>query len=288
MSSDVLYGCDVSEYQEGLNLGALTAEGYSFCWIRASIGIDRDPEFYRFLWSAQSSGMLSAGYHFLLPSRMASLETQALVFADQLRGTPGIVDVEPNGPGANPPTTRDVLGFLGWCRAYGANIRALYWPRWVWEIQGRPSLVGLPPLISSSYVPEHDVLSAVYPGDGWTGWNAYGGVTPVLGQVTDAAANGQGFSLDGDVYRGDLISLAEILGLEDFMALPRLVKLATGPEIYATNGMAYWHVPEPAALEDFIYNQHHRFGNPAMPATPETVASLDGFGYPLVTPAATP
>ena len=282
----MLYGCDVSSYQAGLNLGGLVKEGYSFCWIRASIGNTIDPEFYDFLWQAQSAGMLAAGYHFLLPSSTVSLEAQASLFSYRLRGTPGIVDVEPNGDSAPVPSMHDLLGFLGWCSAYHADIRALYLPRWVWERMGRPSLYGLPPLISSYYTGGQDMLSALYPGDTWAGWESYGGVTPLLGQVTDAAETRQGFSVDGDIFRGEFPELAEIFNLEEVMRLPRLVKLASGPAVYATDGMSYWHLPDEDALNDFVYNQHNRFGNPAMPATPETVASLTGFGFPLSTPPA--
>src|SRR5437588_930102 len=117
----MLYGCDVSSYQAGLNLGGLVKEGYSFCWIRASIGNTIDPEFYDFLWQAQSAGMLAAGYHFLLPSSTVSLEAQASLFSYRLRGTPGIVDVEPNGDSAPVPSMPDLLGVLGWWSAYHAD-----------------------------------------------------------------------------------------------------------------------------------------------------------------------
>lgn len=276
-----LYGCDVSQYQDGLDLGGLVSQGYSFCWIRASIGAQEDPTFLKFLWSAQSRGMLAAGYHFLVPSVSVALENQAHLFASVLAGTPGILDVEPNGQGAAVPTYSEVINFLQWARAYGADIRGLYWPRWVWELQGRPTLPTGYCLISSNYegAAAGETLAGQYPGKSWAGWAGYGGAVPQLGQVTDQAeVDGYGGYLDGDIFEGSLEQLMAIFGLEDDdMAKPRMIQKTGDAQVWATNGMGRWHI-QGGTMADFVYNQHTRFGNPAMPATPEEVEDLDSFG----------
>lgn len=276
-----LYGCDVSQYQAGLDLGPLVKQGYSFCWIRASIGAQEDPEFLRFLWQAQSAGMIAAGYHFLVPSRSVALENQAHLFATVLAGTPGVLDIEPNGPGAQVPAYQEVTDFLGWARAYGADIRALYWPRWVWDLQGRPELPGGYALISSNYTTAYDgeTLAAQYPGKSWPGWAGYGGLVPQLGQVTDAAGVGQNAGpIDGDIFEGTTEQLMAIFGLEDSdMAKLRMVKTAEDPAVWATDGNGRWHIPA-GTMGDFVFNQHTRFGNPGMPATPEIVEDLASCG----------
>lgn len=206
-----IFGIDVSSYQYGMSLAGLPGQGYRFVIARASIGAANDGLYRGFADQADAAGLLFAAYHFLLPNDAVNLATQAQVFAAQLDATgqpAGMLDVEPDGPGSRTPSMGDVLGFLAMAREFGAAVRLLYFPRWVWDAAGRPDLsrTGCA-LVSSNYgANNRDYGSALYPGTGWGGWGGYGGLTPAIGQV---GSRGVIDGYDGDVDI-DVTELSEV------------------------------------------------------------------------------
>ncbi|MDK8660316.1 GH25 family lysozyme [Corynebacterium sp. MSK204] len=60
-----LYGLDVSEHNNGLNLHTAQQEGYDFAIIRICDGTYTDPIFHSHLKDAETAGLITSGYWYL-------------------------------------------------------------------------------------------------------------------------------------------------------------------------------------------------------------------------------
>ena len=208
-----LFGVDISHWQAGMDVARVKQEGFAWVEARCSIGAEPDASFAGFKTQAANAGLLFCAYHFLLPSRLVSIETQVSACADAIRDTrcAVMVDHEPNGSGAATPTVADAIAFAEGMRARSYRVPLWYLPHWVWLNLGSPELPansGMR-LVASSYVAGTGYASVLYPGAAhWPA--AYGGQTPVIWQFTDRAEVA-GMSVDADAFEGSLAQLRALL-----------------------------------------------------------------------------
>ncbi len=205
-----VFGPDISSYQAGLNLSRLADA--SFVIAKASEGTYyTDADYQGWRRQAAQLGKPFAWYHFLTTedAHAQAAHTAASVGDKSL---PGMVDVEPNG--SSKPNLAQALAYADAAKAAGLNLRLVYLPHWYWQEIGSPGLGGLASrglsLVSSAYPGGSGNPLALYPGDGASGWAAYGGVTPALYQYTNQASDG-GLTLDYNAYRGTLAQLTALL-----------------------------------------------------------------------------
>lgn len=195
-----LYYPDVSNYQGSMPLAPNTVA----CFAKASEGTSyKDPYYAHFKAEAARVGALFGGYHFLHAGNAAA--QAANCFAAVGRGVPVMIDHETT-TGSN-PTVQDALDFASEYRKLGGLVVLEYLPHWYWQQLGSPSLTPIKSaglgLVSSDYTSY---------ADNGPGWNAYGGVTPVIWQYTDAQQY-SGQPVDFNAFKGTVAELKALLGL---------------------------------------------------------------------------
>lgn len=111
MSKDQpIYGVDISNWQQGIDLARVAREGYEFCVVKASEGPYRDGTFYlnpsyvSQIEAAQRAGMLIGAYHYIIET---PVEAQVNLFLDTVGDVANkliMVDYEayPNFPDLDP------------------------------------------------------------------------------------------------------------------------------------------------------------------------------------------
>lgn len=185
MSTDVRFGIDIASYQAGENLTEVHGEGFTFVYVKATQGVSYINPYYK-AWAANPGGMILIPYHYVTTDAPAA---QAAHFRSIVGQVPAMMcDIE-NGA----PTTG--AGIKSVIDAFKALEYAVdgYIPRWFWQEIGSPTMSGwgLRNLIASDYPTTNSgYASALYPGDSYKGWDAYGGVKPTILQFTDAAKVG--------------------------------------------------------------------------------------------------
>jgi hypothetical protein len=206
-----IFGPDVSSYQNGLDLSRLTAA--SFVIAKTTEGTYYTDSGYQG-WRQQAArlGKPFVWYHFLSgEDAHAQVSHTAANIGDS--GLSGMLDVEPAGSFS--PTMSQVIAYVDAAHGAGLNLRLLYLPHWYWQQIGSPDLTPLASrglaLISSAYPGGTGGPAQLYPGDSAGGWQPYGGMTPLLYQYTNQAADG-GMSLDYNAFRGSVAELAAHLG----------------------------------------------------------------------------
>lgn len=201
-----IYGIDVHpQFQAGLNIEQVRAEGFDFMAVKVSQGTTTYPGI-DWLHRGTACGLLSIGYHYLDDGNP---DGQARTFAGQLAvaGVPGMLDIEQGSGDIN-----NVRAFLNACQVHGADVRLLYFPHWYWQDHiGSPDLTGLPPLWASSYVGGSGYASNLYTGVSDSHWTGYGGGNVEILQFTDQALVA-GQRIDADAYRGTREQLAALIG----------------------------------------------------------------------------
>jgi lysozyme len=219
-------GPDLASFQTGISLSSLPDASFVFAKCTEG-GSYVDPPYARWLSQADQCGKLFVWYHFLTQSDSAQAQaanTAAHVVDPTL---PGMVDVETEG--SSTPTLREVCAYIDACRALGLRIKLAYLPQWYWaQVLGSPDLSPLTRrgvgLVSSGYPGASAAAGgpSQYQSDGGdhgVGWAAYGGVTPIIWQFTDQAAEG-GKSIDYNAYRGSLAELTAFLAEPGHAAAP--------------------------------------------------------------------
>lgn len=201
-----IFGIDIANFQEGLDLSLVKDEGFDFVWAKVSEGDSfRDWCWPGFRDDARACGLLIAGYHYV---RTGSADAQADLFCDQLgdNSIPAMLDFEDgSGDIDNFWAVHDAL------TARGIHVALSYIPRWYWQRIGSPDISGVPTLIQSSYVGGSGPAMALYPGDDADHWDGFGGRTVDILQFTDAATVG-GMQVDANAFRGTRAQLAALLG----------------------------------------------------------------------------
>lgn len=193
------FGHDVSAYQSDYQ-----PKAGEFVIIKASEGAHtHDPSWSTLLQRAKDNGAIPLAYHFLHSDSSPAAQAANLASCPGIKGVPIMVDAESEG--SSMPDVNTVAAFTDQCRALGLTVKLVYLPKWYWENIGSPSLQPLISrglyLVSSAYPG-----GSGYPGDGGSGWNSYGGMTPLIWQYSDQP-------LDEDAYRGTVAQLKAILGL---------------------------------------------------------------------------
>jgi hypothetical protein len=214
-----IFGPDVSSFQNGLDLSRLAAA--SFVIAKTTEGTYYTDSGYQG-WRQQAArlGKPFVWYHFLSgeDAHAQAAHTAANVGDTSL---PGMLDVEPAGSFS--PTLSQTIAYVDAARSAGLALRLVYLPRWYWQQIGSPDLSPLSArglsLISSSYPGGSGGPAQLYPGDSAAGWQAYGGLTPLLYQYTNQASDG-GMNLDYNAFRGTVTDLLTSLGASTMGTIP--------------------------------------------------------------------
>lgn len=182
-----IYFPDVSNHEGGLIIQPATVAVIA----KATEGtFYTDPYYANFKAQAAKVGAIFVAYHFL---HAGNTDAQAqLAYSVVGPNVPLMIDFEPT-TNSN-PVMADCLAFRSAYEKLGGKCVLTYLPKWYWTQIGMPSLSVLAPmgLIASDYT--------VY-SDSGPGWEAYGGVTPLVWQYTDRLSYG-GQSVDFNAYRG--------------------------------------------------------------------------------------
>lgn len=213
----MLYGVDVHpEFQAGLDIEAVRAEGFDVMAVKVSEGTDNS---YLSAGSAgwlargKACGLLTLGYHYLHPGNEVA---QAHTFADALltTGVPGMIDAEALAADGRTPTltAAGIRAFMAAMAGFdGVHVAFLYLPHWYWQAMVSPSLAGLPALWGSSYVAGSGPAAALYSGVSPTLWQSYGDLSVLMLQFTDQAQVA-GQKIDANAFLGTRAQLAALLG----------------------------------------------------------------------------
>lgn len=167
-----LYGLDVSEHNNGLNLHTAQQEGYDFAIIRICDGTYTDPIFHSHLKDAETAGLITSGYWYLrAPSEGTTIAQQVNTIDQQLQGRKDLpiwIDVESVDANRNPLLSgNDVWAAKHELECRGYTVPGIYSGAWYWEkmIGGEPSMDGLGALWVSSYgTNDHGTAAQLYPG----------------------------------------------------------------------------------------------------------------------------
>lgn len=203
-----IFGIDISNNNgPGIDLAEVAGEGFGFVFGKVSEGdyfLDETWPAYR--EAALANGLLVAGYHYLIAG--SDINAQAELFVNNLGdGVAAMIDFE-----ANSGDMSTFWSFVNAVNARGRQINLSYIPRWYWTQIGSPDLSHVPGLIQSSYVTGSGYAADLYPGDGSSSWNGFGGASPAVLQFTDSAQVA-GHTVDADAFRGSPADLATLLGV---------------------------------------------------------------------------
>lgn len=206
-----IFAADISSYEHGLAVADLKdcAAILAKC-TEGTYYVDADYAGWR--TQAKAAAKLFVVYHFISGEDPAE---QAKNLAAHIGdpSLPVMLDWEPAGKYS--PTLAQLYAVADAMNARGLRVRLAYVPRWYWAQLGGPDLSGLTArklgMISSAYPGGSGTAAQLYPGDGAAGWQPYGGVTPLLYQYTNQAADG-GQRIDMNAYKGSALQLAAFLG----------------------------------------------------------------------------
>lgn len=190
---------DISGYQGNIDLSSVPAacakvtEGSSYA----------SPAYGEQKAMAARDGAFFFAYHFLRHGNAAEQAARCHAVAGSV---PVMVDFEPSG--ASSPALADATAFTDAYRAAGGTAHLVYLPHWYWLQLGAPDLRPLRDrgmlLVSSAYP------SGAYQGDHGSGWDAYGGMSPVIWQYTSGQPL-HGQRVDYNAYRGTLAGLESLV-----------------------------------------------------------------------------
>ncbi|NUR26204.1 MAG: glycoside hydrolase [Catenulispora sp.] len=205
-----IFGPDISSYQHGLVISRLADAAFVIAkTTEGTFYTDADYQSWR--QQTENLGKPFVWYHFLSGEDAAALARHTLANVGDAR-LPGMLDAEPAGSFS--PSLAQMIAYTDAAHAVGLNLRLLYLPRWYWQQIGSPGLSALASrglsLVSSSYPGGSGRAPSIYPGDGAPGWQAYGGMAPLLYQFTNQASDG-GQLVDYNAFRGSVDELAAAL-----------------------------------------------------------------------------
>jgi lysozyme len=208
-------GIDVSKWQAGLSLASVKAQGYRYVIAKCTEGQGYvDPEYDAFRAQAVGAQTLFAAYHWLWSDSTASAQAHNLASHIGDKRIPVMIDCEPveDPPGSghyiSTPDLPKCAAFRDECHARGMRVTLLYLPHWYWQWIRSPSLATWT-VVASIYGPNNvGTGTDLYPGDGSTRWDAYGGRTPALLQFgSRGRINGYPDDVDLDAWRGTFADL---------------------------------------------------------------------------------
>lgn len=213
-----IYGCDISEHQNGLSLRQAKAEGIQFVILRLCDGTYRDKVFRSHLADAEQNGLLVSTYWYLrAPSEGTTIAQQVDVIDQQLGGRKDLgvwIDVESVRGSQKLLSGADVWEAKRELERRGYHVAGTYSGRWYFENMpgGEPSMDGLGYLWVSNYgANNRGTPDQIYPGDTSSRWlYPLGNRKPDLLQF---GSNGQvaGFTaVDVNAWRGTLDELRAV------------------------------------------------------------------------------
>lgn len=216
-----LYGLDVSEHNNGLNLHTAQQEGYDFTIIRLCDGTYKDPIFNSHLQDSETAGLITSCYWYLrAPSEGTTIAQQIDIIDQQLQGRKDLgiwIDVESVDPAGNALLSgNDVWAAKQQLECRGYKVPGIYSGAWYWEKMqgGEPSMDGLGALWVSSYGDNnHGTAAQLYPGDDNQRWNyPLGDHTPdILQYGSNGHAAGYPGVVDINAYRGTPDQLRQLV-----------------------------------------------------------------------------
>lgn len=259
------FGIDVSAYQSGLDLTHAADQGYQFAIAKVTEGSGyRDPHFAEFHRQAKAAGMLFAAYHFLHDGDVASQVANLAAALGRVK-VPVMIDCEPSG--SSRPTMAHAHQFRQLCKQRGIDVTLLYLPGW-WHSQiGSPSLRGWRTVQSAYPSSRHAYGSELYPGDGGSGWAAFGGHGPFLWQFASTGhIDGYSGNVDLDAFKGDRAHLAREGVFRDYDGHPDHKRAKKAPKPAPTHAPVpdarTEHKPEPRP-QHAVHDLEHLHGKPA-------------------------
>lgn len=214
---DHTWGVDRSHFDSPGGAAEIVAEGFGFMTHKAG-GDSPDAELNTWWNGAKPhrADILLGAYWVLYPNHGAGAGD---AFIDRLdsqcpgwRDGPFILQLDCEEWNSDPSTMPDV----GEIRACANRLRQLapklmpivYAPKWAYG----NSLSGLGyPLWSSAYTSAHGAASAIYPGDSYSGWDAYSGIVPTIAQFSSTATVNGDSTTDVNCFKGTQEELAALL-----------------------------------------------------------------------------
>lgn len=192
-----VFFADISAFQAGISTAGLHAVA-----IKATEGTDwANSDYGRARHNAGTNHAFVMAYHFLHGDHPA--EQARWCFQGRTgSGWPGVgklplvIDCEPT-TGSN-PTVADVVTFTQAFRKLGGIAHLVYLPHWYWQELGSPMLG---PLADHNLKLWSSAYSSYTDKDSGAGWQAYGGMTPVIWQYTDRL-HFNGRDIDFNAFRG--------------------------------------------------------------------------------------
>lgn len=220
----VLYGIDVSEWQDNFNLrDAVNNAGLDFVILRTSDGTHADRLFRSHLDDVERSDALVAVYFYLrAPSEGTTIAQQVDTVAHQLDGRTDLgvwIDVESvDRDNRALLTGSDVWDAKRELESRGLHVPGIYTGRWYWEHMpgGEPSMDGLGHLWASDYglVDRTGTPAAIYTtsgGNDHRGWSyPLGDRTPDILQIGSRGIINGYAPVDVNAYRGTRAELTTI------------------------------------------------------------------------------
>lgn len=189
-----IYYPDVASYQAGINLS-----GWLAVMIKATEGTGYlNPAYHAQVAEATHRGAKTGAYHFLHAGSAAAQAEYCFSVAG--RGTPLMIDLEPEPAIGSQPSITDAEQFCDRYRQLGGTVHLVYLPEWYWKQLGEPSLAGL---ASRSL----HLVTSVYSGDpesdSGPGWATYGGMPRVCTwQYTSTGTVNGMTGVDINCFRG--------------------------------------------------------------------------------------
>lgn len=215
--TDHTWGLDKSHYDAPGGTARIVSEGFGFMTYKA--GGDANDANLGTWWNdakPHRSQILLGAYWVLYPGHGAAAGDSFLNRLDTQcpgwRDGPFILQLDCEEWNSDPATKPG----LGAIRACALRLRALapklmpivYAPHWAYENQ----LSGLGfPLWSSSYTTAKGSASAIYPGDSYPGWTAYGGIVPTIAQFSSTATAAGDSTSDVNCFKGTQAQLSALL-----------------------------------------------------------------------------
>lgn len=206
MTDQALFGVDICEFQNGLDLHrAAVTEGIAFAIIRTTDGTYKDHVYTSHLLDAEGAGLVTAAYHYLRAPREGSTVAQQVQASVEVMGEhkrPVWIDVETEA-GLH---VEDIRACKREFEARGVRVIGCYSyvPYWEGRIApGEPDSHEFGAFWVAAYgTNPRGVAPAIYPGNGHRQWSyPLGNQLPVVWQFGSRCLVG-GFEVDVDAFRG--------------------------------------------------------------------------------------
>lgn len=204
----MIFGIDVSSYQQGIDMRRARAEGVEFCIAKVTEGTSyRSPAWPAQRDQARAAGMLLAGYHYCRTGNPAGEAAACKAWLGDI-SIPVMLDWE-QGSG----NIANLIVTLNAFRTAGLRVVLGYLPRWYWQQTGGGDLRPLGVALVSSRYPSAalGVPAQIYRYVTQDTWSGYGGLNPTILQFTDRATVA-GVQVDANAFLGTRDQLATLLG----------------------------------------------------------------------------